>query len=127
MYKGTEASAGIGIGKAVLVRSAEPVIRRELAADADAEVERLRKALADTAVRTEKLASELASRTGEKEAGILQAHLMLLSDPTLIGEIESFIRKEAVCSEYAGKGQQNHGNSDNHASLCIQFGNCILN
>ena len=101
MYKGTEASAGIGIGKAVLVRSAEPVIRRELAADADAEVERLRKALADTAVRTEKLASELASRTGEKEAGILQAHLMLLSDPTLIGEIESFIRKEAVCSEYA--------------------------
>ena len=101
MYKGTEASAGIGIGKAVLVRSAEPVIRRELAADADAEVERLRKALADTAVRTEKLASELASRTGEKEAGILQGHLMLLSDPTLIGEIESFIRKEAVCSEYA--------------------------
>ena len=95
MYKGTEASAGIGIGKAVLVRSAEPVIRRELAADADAEVERLRKALAYTAVRTEKLASELASRTGEKEAGILQAHLMLLSEPTLIGEIESFIRKEA--------------------------------
>lgn len=69
MYKGTEASAGIGIGKAVLVRSAEPVIRRELAADADAEVERLRKALADTAVRTEKLASELASRTGEKKPG----------------------------------------------------------
>ena len=38
MLKGTSASAGIGIGKAVIVEEAELVIKRESVADAAAEV-----------------------------------------------------------------------------------------
>ena len=38
---------------------------------------------------------------GEKEAEILNGHLMLLSDPMLTGEIENTIAGENACSEYA--------------------------
>ena len=43
----------------------------------------------------------MATRVGEKEAEILNGHLMLLSDPMLTGEIESTITNESVNSEYA--------------------------
>ncbi|MCI6886271.1 MAG: phosphoenolpyruvate--protein phosphotransferase [Lachnospiraceae bacterium] len=101
MYKGTSASAGIGIGTAVIVEEAELVIRRETVEDEAAEVERFKGALDKTMKDTEALAADLATRVGEKEAEILQGHLMLLMDPMLTGEIENTISNEKICSEYA--------------------------
>lgn len=101
MYKGTSASAGIGIGTAVIVEEAELVIRRETVEDEAAEVERFKGALDKTMKDTEALAADLAIRVGEKEAEILQGHLMLLMDPMLTGEIENTISNEKICSEYA--------------------------
>ena len=43
----------------------------------------------------------MATRVGEKEAEILNGHLMLLGDPMLTGEIENVIAAESVCSEMA--------------------------
>ena len=48
MFKGTNASSGIGIGKAVIVEEAELVIKREAVADKTAEVERFKGALDKT-------------------------------------------------------------------------------
>lgn len=101
MYKGTNASSGIGIGTAVIVEEAELVIKRESVADTAAEVERFKGALDQTMKDTEALAADLATRVGEKEAEILQGHLMLLMDPMLTGEIENTISGEGICSEYA--------------------------
>ncbi len=101
MYKGTNASSGIGIGTAVIVEEAELVIKREVVADKAAEVKRFKKALDQTMKDTEALAADLATRVGEKEAEILQGHLMLLMDPMLTGEIENTINSESICSEYA--------------------------
>lgn len=101
MYKGTSASSGIGIGKAVIVEEAELVIKREAVADTAAEVERFKGALDQTMKDTEVLAADLATRVGEKEAEIMQGHLMLLMDPMLTGEIENTITGEGICSEYA--------------------------
>lgn len=101
MYKGTSASSGIGIGKVVIVEEAELVIKREVVADAAAELERFKGALQQTIKETEVLAADLATRVGEKEAEIMQGHLMLFMDPMLTGEIESGIQSESVCSEYA--------------------------
>ncbi len=101
MQKGTNASSGIGIGKAAIIRETELVIRPDKVADAKAEVERFRGALAETVAATEALAADLATRVGEKEAEILQGHLMLLLDPMLTGEIETAVSSESVCSEYA--------------------------
>ena len=101
MFKGTNASAGIGIGKAAIIKETELVIRPEKVIDGAAEVERFKGALAETIAQTETLAADLATRVGEKEAEIMQGHLMLLNDPMLTNEIESAITGDNVCSEFA--------------------------
>lgn len=101
MYKGTNASSGIGIGTAVIVEEAELVIEKKAVSDVEAEVLRFKGALDKTMKDTEALAADLATRVGEKEAEILQGHLMLLMDPMLTGEIENTIKGENICSEFA--------------------------
>ena len=101
MLKGTNVSSGIGIGNAVIVEEKELVIRREAVAEAAAEVERFKGALDTTLKKTEELAADLATRVGEKEAEIMQGHMMLLMDPMLTGEIETAITGESICAEYA--------------------------
>lgn len=101
MLKGTNASSGIGIGNAVIVEEKELVIKREAVADTAAEVERFKGALDSTLKKTEELAADLATRVGEKEAEIMQGHMMLLMDPMLTGEIETAITGEGICAEYA--------------------------
>ena len=101
MLKGTNASSGIGIGNAVIVEEKELVIKRETVRDAAAEVERFKGALDLTLKKTEELAADLATRVGEKEAEIMQGHMMLLMDPMLNGEIETAITGESICAEYA--------------------------
>lgn len=101
MYKGTNASSGIGIGTAVIVEETELVIEKKAVADAEAEVLRFKGALDKTMKDTEALAADLATRVGEKEAEILQGHMMLLMDPMLTGEIENNIKGENICSEFA--------------------------
>ncbi|MDO4328007.1 MAG: phosphoenolpyruvate--protein phosphotransferase [Lachnospiraceae bacterium] len=101
MYKGTNASAGIGIGKVAVVEEKELVIKRETVTDSAAEVQRFKGALETSMKQTEELAADLATRVGEKEAEILNGHIMLLSDPMLTGEIENMIQNDHVNSEYA--------------------------
>ena len=51
--------------------------------------------------QTEALAADLEKRVGEKEAEILKGHIMLLSDPMLVGEIQNNIQNEKVNAEFA--------------------------
>lgn len=101
MYKGTNASAGIGIGKAVIVEEKELVIKRETITDSAAEIQRFKGALETSMAQTKALAEDLATRVGEKEAEILNGHIMLLSDPMMTGEIENMIQNDQVNSEFA--------------------------
>lgn len=101
MFKGTSASAGIGIGKAVVVEETELKIKRETIADPEAEKARFQAAVKQAMEETDALAKDLATRVGEKEAEILNGHLLLLSDPMLTDEIENSIAGEKVNSEYA--------------------------
>ena len=101
MYKGTSASAGIGIGKAAIVEDVQLVITKESIGDAESEIARFKAALEQSIEDTGALAADLATRVGEKEAEILNGHLMLLSDPMLIGEIENSIKNDGVNSEFA--------------------------
>ena len=101
MYKGTGASAGIGIGTAVVVEESELVIERREISDIEAEIQRFRSAVDRTIADTERMAQDLASRAGEKEAERMQGHMLLLADPMLTGEIENAVRNEMVNSETA--------------------------
>lgn len=100
MYKGTNASIGIGIGKAAVIKEVELVIREERVSDTAAELERFKRACSETMARTEELAKELAAKVGEQEAEIMQGHLLLLSDPMLTEGIETGIAG-GICSEFA--------------------------
>ncbi|MGC6175312.1 phosphoenolpyruvate--protein phosphotransferase [Lacrimispora sp. 38-1] len=101
MFKGTSASAGIGIGKAVIVEETELKIKKDTITDVDAEKARFQRAVNQAMEETDALAKDLATRVGEKEAEILNGHLLLLSDPMLVGEIENSISGEMVNSEFA--------------------------
>ncbi|WP_349671462.1 phosphoenolpyruvate--protein phosphotransferase [Lacrimispora sp.] len=101
MFKGTSASAGIGIGKAVIVEETELKIKKDTITDVDAEKARFQRAVNQAMEDTDALAKDLATRVGEKEAEILNGHLLLLSDPMLVGEIETSISGEMVNSEFA--------------------------
>lgn len=101
MASGTGASAGIGIGKGVILKEEALVIRRDTVADAAAEKERFKKAVEKSIEDTQALAADMAERIGEKEAEILNGHLMLLQDPMMTMEIEGKIDSEKLCSEAA--------------------------
>lgn len=101
MVSGTGASAGIGIGKVVILKEEALVIRRETVADAAAEKERFKKAVEKSIEDTKALADDMAQRIGEKEAEILNGHLMLLQDPMMTMEIEGKIDSEKLNSEAA--------------------------
>lgn len=101
MARGTGASAGIGIGKAVILKEEQLVIANTGIEDAEAEKERFKSAVEKSIADVNALAEDMASRIGEKEAEILNGHLMLLQDPMLTGEIENQIDNDKVCSEFA--------------------------
>ena len=98
MARGTGASAGIGIGKAAILREEKLVIENTGIEDAEAEKERFKSAVEQSIADVSALADDMASRIGEKEAEILNGHLMLLQDPMLTGEIENQIDNDKVCS-----------------------------
>ena len=101
MARGTGASAGIGIGRAVILKEEQLVIENTAVEDAEAEKLRFKKAVEQSIADVSVLAEDMASRIGEKEAEILNGHLMLLQDPMLTGEIENQIENDKVCSEFA--------------------------
>lgn len=101
MARGTGASAGIGIGRAVILKEEQLVIENTGIEDAKAEKLRFKKAVEQSIADVSVLAEDMASRIGEKEAEILNGHLMLLQDPMLTGESENQIENDKVCSEFA--------------------------
>ena len=85
MIKGIAASNGIVIGKAFVVSDAQPELpRHEVPSEQrDRELERLNRAQAKTKEQLQEIRANLAAKTGEEEAAIFDAHLMLLEDPML--------------------------------------------
>ena len=61
--------------------------------DQDSEISRFEDALAQTKDQITKIRSEVAKNLGEKEAGIFDAHLMVLEDRAVIDDVVSEIRK----------------------------------
>lgn len=101
MSKGTGASAGIGIGTAVILTGEKLKVEKRMIADVEAEKVRFRKAVERSMEDIRLLTEDMRSRIGKKEAEILDSHLILLQDPVLADEIEHMIVMDQVCSEFA--------------------------
>ena len=65
------------------------------------ELLRLRRALFEARRDIEGLSSVLKARAGESEARVFDCHLMLLDDPSLVGEAERLVRDERLNAEAA--------------------------
>ena len=100
---GMGVSPGIAIGRPVVVENrALPVFRVEVPAQLlDEEVARLHAAASRAAVHMTAVIEDTASRIGGEYRSILEAHQLLLEDPTLLREVEEVIRAESVNAEWA--------------------------
>ena len=96
--RGISASPGIVIGTA-FVRDAERVSVPRAVVDpgrVDSEVERFKRALEDTSRDLRVIKTDIAGKMGDDHARIFDAHLLILSDPTLLDDTGAVIRKERL-------------------------------
>ncbi len=103
-FQGIAVSPGIGIGRVMKLAGPGNVVPERLTIPdngIDAELERLRGALAATADQLLSLQNELRRKLNNLDADIFEAHLMLVRDRTFVGEIERRIKGEKCNAEYA--------------------------
>lgn len=99
MLKGIAASDGVAIAKAYMLIEPDLSFNKITVEDSDSEVERLAKALDKAKKELEMIRQKAVESLGEEEAQVFDAHLMVLSDPELIGSIESNIKDNKVNAE----------------------------
>ncbi|MBO6241781.1 MAG: phosphoenolpyruvate--protein phosphotransferase [Butyrivibrio sp.] len=110
MYKGIAASRGIGIGSVCVIVEQELKYDAKKVEDIDAEKERFNKAIDEFKAETTAMAEDIRKRIGPKEAEIFEGHLVMISDPSMAGEMTKMIDSgqcaeaavEAVCDMFIG-------------------------
>ena len=101
MYKGTGASPGIALGKALVIEHSELNIEKKTIENVDAEVEKLNAAVEESKKELEQVKERAKVELGEHEAEIFEAHLLVLQDPELIDQTVAKIRDEKVNADFA--------------------------
>ena len=101
MYKGTGASPGIALGKALVIEHSELVIEKKTIENIDKEIQKIESAVKVSKEELTKVKEKALAELGEHEAEIFEAHLLVLEDPELIGSAISKIRDEKVNADYA--------------------------
>ncbi|MBN2586716.1 MAG: phosphoenolpyruvate--protein phosphotransferase [Candidatus Fermentibacteraceae bacterium] len=99
---GTPASPGVSIGPAFLLDVEEiRVMKKELGSDGEVEQElrRFHKALEETRNELELISEQVSDIIEGKQ--LIEVHILLLNDPSMISDVEHRIRGERVSAEYA--------------------------
>ena len=100
MYKGIAASRGIGIGSICRIIEQDLSFETKMISDTAAEKDRFRKAIDCFVEETNEMAEEVRKNIGEKESEILLGHAVMISDPSMSGEMFSMI-DAGQCAEAA--------------------------
>ncbi|WP_142431197.1 phosphoenolpyruvate--protein phosphotransferase [Enterococcus faecalis] len=103
MLKGIAASDGVAIAKAYLLVQPDLSFNKTSVEDTDAEATRLDDALAKSTEELQAIRDKAAQSLGEAEAQVFDAHLMVLSDPEMVGQIKQNIQDNKVNAEAALK------------------------
>lgn len=98
-FKGTGVSEGYGIGKAVVIKEVNLDYSDAVYSGADNECARLDSAVNAYTEATKALVEDLKSRAGEKNAEILEGHLVMLADPFMIGQMKEAVSSGSVAEE----------------------------
>lgn len=100
MYKGIEASRGIGIGSICLIVEHDLSFESKPVADKEAEKARFNSAIEKFKAETAEMAENIRKNIGPKEAEIMEGHLAMIADPTMAGEMTKMI-EAGQCAEAA--------------------------
>ncbi len=103
MLKGIAASDGVAVAKAYLLVQPDLSFNKTCVEDTDAEATRLDDALAKSTEELQAIRDKAAQSLGEAEAQVFDAHLMVLSDPEMVGQIKQNIQDNKVNAEAALK------------------------
>ncbi|MDV2525873.1 phosphoenolpyruvate--protein phosphotransferase [Enterococcus faecalis] len=103
MLKGIAASDGVAVAKAYLLVQPDLSFNKTSVEDTDAEATRLDDALAKSTEELQAIRDKAAQSLGEAEAQVFDAHLMVLSDPEMDGQIKQNIQDNKVNAEAALK------------------------
>lgn len=98
---GIAASNGIAIAKAFRLENPELIVQQKAVANAETEIERFDAAVAKASAELETIKEKTAKQISDKEAAIFGAHLLVLSDPELIGPIKERIGADQINAEFA--------------------------
>ncbi len=100
MFKGIGASAGIGIGTAVLVREPNLDYSHVTAGDSAVEKQRLAHAVENFIEKTRKMAQKMEEQVGQHQAEILLGQIMMIEDPFMMEQMQEMI-VQGQCAEGA--------------------------
>jgi phosphotransferase system enzyme I (PtsI) len=101
--RGIPVSPGVAIGPALMLdteayRIPQRLVERE---QIDAEVQRLRRALAAAVTGARAQQQAITDRLGPQYGAIFGAHALLMDDPAVAREMEALIREQRHAAEYA--------------------------
>ena len=110
MYNGIAASRGIGIGSICVIAEHDLSYEAVKVTDIEGEQKRFGDAVEKFKTETKEMAEDIRKRIGPKEAEILEGHLVMISDPSMSGEMGKMIATgqcaeaavEAVCDMFIG-------------------------
>ncbi|UNF75724.1 phosphoenolpyruvate--protein phosphotransferase [Lactiplantibacillus plantarum] len=103
VLKGIAASDGVAIAKAYMLVDPDLSFEKTTVSDTDAEVARLHDAFDASKAALKVIKDKAVENLGEEEAEVFEAHITILSDPEMLGQIEGKIKDDKVNAEEALK------------------------
>lgn len=99
----TGIAASDGYAHAKVYRLIEPdlTVQKVTVDDPAAEIDRLNQAIENSKVEIERIREIAVKSLGEEEAQVFDAHIMILADPDLVGQVEEAINQNNVNAESA--------------------------
>lgn len=102
-FRGIPVSPGISRGKIHVLGKDNLTVEKRAVAEHEvpAEIKRLEAALLETRKHVQELQKNIRLGMGAEHAGIFDAHLLVLEDPTLLEEVRRRIEEDRINVEYA--------------------------
>ena len=99
----TGIAASDGYAHAKVYRLIEPdlTVQKVTVDDPNAEIDRLNQAIENSKVEIERIREIAVKSLGEEEAQVFDAHIMILADPDLVGQVEEAVNTNNVNAESA--------------------------
>jgi phosphotransferase system enzyme I (PtsI) len=101
VFQGVGVSSGLVFGQALKLDSHNRVVMKIHVEDVDAEIGRLTTAIEISREQLEALRARLEEKIGREQSFILDVHILVLDDRSLIEEIVSIIRESRCNAEWA--------------------------